>query len=259
MLEGYPSLLKVRAIPLDDEVYDDFYAFMERNGYPITIHIANPQESWDIKKASPQLIAAGRVYDDTYPSKQEITEQLFRVMNKFPRLRLTVAHFGFFIGENENTERFLKNYENTFFDITPGGDQYFKMLEDWEYWNEFIVRYQDRIVYGSDFYAFNDANEENWKISFWRRPRLIRQFFETDGNYEYVGKPFHRIKLEKELRDKIYRENIKHILGEPKFINEEYIKREAEKFVVQAEKFACSPYQKYVCTDEDLRFILESI
>ena len=253
MLEGYPSLLKARGIPLDDEIYDDFYAFMEANGYPITIHIANPQESWDKNKATPQLIAAGRVYDETFPTKQEITEQLFRVMEKYPCLRMSVAHFGFFIGEKENAERFLGDYKNTYFDITPGGGQYFKMLEDWEYWYDFIKRYQDRIFYGTDFYAFNDENEENWKIAVWRRPNLIRQFFETDTCHEYVGTPFKGVKLEKQLRDKIYRENAKRMLGgEPKAIDEGYIKREAEKLTL-------APYKKYTSTDEDLKFILEHI
>ena len=206
MLEGYPSLLKARKIPLDDEIYDGFYSFMEENGYPITIHIANPQESWDIRKATPQLIAAGRIYDDTYPKKEDITAQLFCVMDKYPRLRMAVAHFGFFIGEKENAEHFLKDYPNTFFDITPGGGQYFKMLEEWDYWYEFIKRYQDRIFYGTDFYAFSDENEENWKIAFWRRPKLVRNFFETDTQHEYVGTPYHGVKIEKTLRNKIYRE-----------------------------------------------------
>ena len=251
MLEGYPSLLKERKIPLDDEIYDDFYAFMEKNGYPITIHIANPRESWDITKASKELIQAGRVYDETYPTKDEITAQLFRVLEKYPKLKIAVAHFGFFIGEKENAERFLGEFENTTFDITPGGEQYFKMLEDWPYWKDFIKRYQDRIFYGTDFYAFQDDNEEGWRTAFMRRPRLVRQFFETDTEHEYVGKPFRGVKLDEKLRTKIYWDNGLRRVGEPKPIDEEYIKSEAKRLLT-------SPYKVYSCSDEDLRYILEN-
>lgn len=252
MLEGYPSLLKARGIPLDDEIYDDFYAFMERNGYPITIHLANPAESWDINKASPQLVQAGRVYDESYPTKDEISAQLFRVLEKFPKLHIAAAHFGFFMGEKENAERFLGEYENTTFDITPGGEQYFRMLEDWAYWKDFLVRYQDRIFYGTDFYAFSDANEAGWRTAFWRRPRFVRQFFETDTEHDYVGKPFRGVKIDEELRKKIYWENGRKRLGAPKPIDEGYMRREAERLLP-------IPNKKCACSDDDLTYVLETV
>ena len=252
MLEGYPSLLKARKIPLDDEIFDEFYAFMEKNGYPITIHFANPAENWDKEKASVHAIRAGRVYDETYPTKNEISAQVFRVLDKFPRLRLAAAHFGFFTGEKENAERFLGDYENTFFDITPGGEQFFQMLEDWDYWHDFIVRYRDRLFYGSDFYAFSDADEQKWQTLFQRRPRFLRQFFETDTEHDYVGTPFHGVALEKPLRDRIYRENAKHFLYPRTPVDEAYLLREAERLVHVPDKE--SPF-----ADEDLTFILETL
>lgn len=252
MLEGYPSLLKARKIPLDDEILDDFYAFMEKNGLPITIHFANPADNWDREKASIHAIRAGRVYDETYPTKDEITREVFRVLDKFPKLRLAAAHFGFFTGEKENAERFLGDYPNTFFDITPGGEQFFKMLEDWEYWHDFLLRYRDRIFYGTDFYAFSDADPEKWEILFQRRPRFLRQFFETDTEHDYVGNPFRGVKLEKELRDAIYRENVKRFLKPPAPIDEDYMKREAKRLLTVEAK-------EHPCADEDLAFILDTL
>ncbi len=252
MLEGYPSLLKARKIPLDDEIFDDFYAFMEKNGHPITIHFANPAENWDKTKASVHAIQAGRVYDETYPTKDEISAQVFRVLDKFPKLRLAAAHFGFFTNEKENAERFLRDYENTFFDITPGGEQFFKMIEDWDYWHAFIVKYRDRFFYGSDFYAFSDVDKEKWEILFQRRPRFLRQFFETDSEHDYVGTLFRGVALEKELRDAIYRENAGRFLNARTPIDDAYIKREAEWLL-------SVPNKKSPCADEDLAYILETL
>ena len=184
--------------------------------------------------------------------EEEITAQVFRVLEKFPRLRLAAAHFGFFTGEKENAERFLRDYENTYFDITPGGEQYFKMLEDWEYWHAFLLRYRNRIFYGSDFYAFSDADPEKWEILFQRRPRFLRQFFETDTEHDYVGTPFRGVNLEKELRDVIYRENAKRFLNTRAAIDDSYIKQEAERLL-------SLPGKEHPYADEDLTYILSSL
>ena len=231
MLEGYPSLLKARNIPIDHSVYDGFYGFMEENGYPITIHIANPRKNWDKTKITPQLVAEGRVYDESFPTKDEITSQLFRVLEKFPRLKIATAHFGFLMGEKENAERFLGDYPNTSFDITPGGEQYAIMLAEWDYWSRFIERYQDRIYYGTDFYAFKDDNLASWERCFLRRPTLVRNFFETDGEFDYVGTSMRGVKLKRELRDKIYRENARRVLGLRRPIDKAYALKEAEYFL----------------------------
>ena len=84
MLEGYPSFIKYTGQNIDSPVYDKFYAFCEEKGFPITIHIANPDENWDINKASKEAIAQGRVYDESFPTKKEITDALFNVLDKFP-------------------------------------------------------------------------------------------------------------------------------------------------------------------------------
>ena len=42
------------------------------------------------------------------------------------------------------------------------------------------------------------------------------------------------------------------MLGEPKTIDDAYIKSEAERFIN-------APYKKYQSTDEDIRFILKNL
>ncbi len=252
MLEGYPSLLKAWGVPLDSKIYDDYYAFMEANCYPIIMHIANPNENWDIAKADAYAIKAGRVYDNTYPTKDEITAQTFGIMKKFPKLNLILAHCGFFSMEKENAERFLGEYENTALDITPGGEQLLNMGREWDYWLSFIQRYQSRIFYGTDFYAFPDDDQERWKISFWRRPRLIREFFETDTEHDYAGTPFCGVKLDASLRKKIYWENAERLLGKPKKIDLNYM-------ITEAHRLLTLPNKQAAYADVDLEYIVKKI
>lgn len=232
MLEGDPTFRKCSGIPLDSPVYDKFYSFCEENNFPIIIHIANPDENWDITKASKEAIALGRVYGSDIPSKEQITEEMFGIMKKHKKLRLALAHCGFFGKHIDLAERFLGEYENTLLDITPGGEQLVYISREWDKWLKFFEKYQDRIIYGTDYYAF--PKDENWEVAFNRRPKFVRQLFETNAEHDYLGMKFKGIMLDKKLRDKIYRENFIRLFGEPKAIDGKYV---AKKCVEVAEYY----------------------
>ncbi len=252
MLEGYPSLLRDRkGVPLNAKLYDGYYSFMEKNGLPIVMHAANPTENWDVSTATPDAIRAGRVYDASYPTKAEITAQVFDVMKKHPKLKLILAHWGFMADDRVLAEQFLGDYENTCFDITPGGEQYFYMEKDWSYWAQFIEKYGDRILYGTDTYAFPGGEGASWEKWVLRRPALIRGFFETNTEHEYLGEKFMGHLLATELREKIYRKNAERIFGKPKNIEDAYILQTAENLL--------GTKQKSAWAEQDLLYILQNV
>jgi len=227
MLEGYPDFRKKTGVTLDSVIYDKFYSFCEANNFPITMHVANPDENWDYAIASKFAIEQGRVYDNTYPTKEQLTQEVFGIMKKHPKLRLTLAHCGFFSKHIEQAERFLGDYENTILDITPGGEQLINMSKEWDKWSKFIERYQERFIYGTDYYAF--PKDENWEVAFNRRPKFVRQMFETNAEHVYLDEKFKGVLLEKNIRDKIYRENFARLYGAPKEIDYNYAKSYCEK------------------------------
>ena len=249
MLEGYPAMRKAMKRPLDHNVYDRYYSFLEENGIPVTMHVANPVEYWDISKLDEWTIKKGRACDETFPKKNELTEEVMRVVKKHPKLRLTLAHFGFMTYDIEDAKRWL-SYENTMFDITPGGEQLLNIRKDWEKWQDFFIQYSDRIMYGTDFYAF--PKDDKWEKSFTRRPKFVRQLLETDGEHEYVGVKFVGLKIEKELRDKIYRLNAERELGSPKTVNIGWLSKEAERVLN-------IPDKKEAYADSDMRYILDNL
>ena len=249
MLEGYPSMRKVMKRSLCDNVYDRYYGFLEENGIPVTMHVANPEENWDITKADAYAIKSGRVYDSSYPTRLQLLEEAFGIMKKHPKLKMALAHFGFMSYDIDMAKRWLE-YENTVFDITPGGEQLLGMLDNWEEWGRFFEEYQDRIIYGTDYYAF--PQDENWEISFTRRPKFLREFFETDTVHDYLGRSFCGVKINEEILRKIYWNNSAKRLGDPKKIDYLYLKNKAEALLEKPNKYA-----EYA--DQDLRFIIESI
>ena len=248
MLEGYPSLIKAWNLMIDSPVYDKFYSFMEENGYPIIIHIANPKENWDRAAASEYAIKAGRVYDDSYPKKDDITASLLHVMEKHPDLKLITAHFGFLSYDIETAEKYM-SYPNTMLDVTPGGEQLMLIGEKWDIWLHFFEKYQDRILYGTDFYAFPKGT--NWEVSYTRRPNFVHHFFDNDTEHVYIDTTFHGVNLKKSIRDKIYRENFSKIFKDRNPINCEYFKSELERL-------SSIPNKKSKHANADIKYMLDN-
>lgn len=234
MLEGYPSMRKAMGRSLCSPVYDRFYGYLEENGIPITLHLGNPKEYWDAENAPEEAFRQGRVCDGTYPTKEQLAEEAEGIMKKFPALRLTLAHFGFMSYDIGQADRWLNDYPNTRFDITPGGEQLLNMRKSWSEWERFFIDHQDKIVYGSDYYAF--PHDEKWEENYSRRPRFLRQFFETDEEHVYLGETFRGVNLDPSILKKIYGENAKRELGTPKPIDLKYIKREAERLLAESDK-----------------------
>ena len=229
MFEGYPSMRKTMGRPLYHEVYDKFYSYLEDNAIPVTMHLANPETFWDASKIDAYSKAKGRYCDETYPTKAQLHSELERVMQKHPRLRIAIAHFGFMAYDIKMAEAWLENYPNTVIDITPGGEQLLMISAAWNMWRPFFEKYQDRIIYGSDAYAF--PRGESFVTCYQRRPEFMRRLFETDGEYDYVNRPFRGIMLDKSIRQKIYYDNAVRLFGEPKKINYGYLLKKAEELL----------------------------
>ena len=136
------------------------------------------------------------------------------------------------------------------FDLTPGGEQLLKMRENWSQWEKIFVDHQDCIIFGTDYYAL--PKDENWAVNFQRRPKFLRQFFETDTEYDYAGNLFKGVKMDERILDKIYTKNVKSFWGEPKKINLEYLKNKAEG-LLKVENHDWK-YAKY-----DLEYILKTL
>ena len=241
MLEGYPSFRKATGLSLFDRAYDKFYSFLEENGIPIVMHLANPESYWDVASVPKEAIAQGRFCDGSYPTKAELHGELSAVMKKHPNLRITLAHFGFMAYDIRKAESWLKEYEHTALDLTPGDEQFLEMLKNWEEWEVFFTRYQDRIIYGTDFYPFYN-----------RRPQFLRTFLETEGEFEFLGKRFRGVNLDTQILKKIYGENMEKRVGAPKPIDLEYIKRKALALQDGSVKNS-------VPVEEDIRFILRKL
>lgn len=220
MLEGKPDARKEIGMRLDSPYYDEYYEYLQENSIPLLFHVADPEEFWDPVRVPSWAKDNGWAYlDGTFPEYDSLYAEVDGILNKFPKLNVRFAHFYFMSESVERASEFLDKWPTVNFDITPGSEMYINFSRDVDRWHDFFVKYQDRIIYGTDSMpgmapyekAINDAlNLQN----------NVRKFLETDETYSAFGGEVKGIALEDDVLEKIYYKNfIKCTSAEPKKID----------------------------------------
>jgi predicted TIM-barrel fold metal-dependent hydrolase len=209
MLEGKTTSRKISGLPLNDNVYDLFFKFMEDNKFPVLMHVADPEEFWDAEKVSEHAKAAGWFYGDgSFPSKETLYREAEGILEKFPNLKITFAHFFFLSADLDRAEAFLKKWPAVNFDLTPGREMYVNFSKKSPAWRDFFIRHQDRLIFGSDSYlSINSILEKDFE---WNTGIMkdIMTFLST-GKEVFSGKG---LNLDEKTLRKIYGENFKSTL-----------------------------------------------
>lgn len=215
MVENKPNIRKKLNMPTNDKRYDEFYAYMEREKIPMIVHVADPEEFWDKDKIPVWAIEAGFFYGDgTYVDKETIYSELFDVLNRYPKLNISMAHFLFLSDDRERLASLMETYPNMKLDIVAGTEMYFNFSKDVDAWREFFITYQDRILFGTDNCEPNDM--EIARII----NRFENEFLTKTGEIPAWDQTMKGIGLSADVLSKIYRMNFLHFAGEiPKKID----------------------------------------
>jgi predicted TIM-barrel fold metal-dependent hydrolase len=151
LIEGKPTARKRLQIPLDAPAYEGMWAALEELQMPIVCHVADPEEFWDLDKVPKWALTRDWFYGDgSFPTKEALYAEIDRVLERHPTLKLILAHFYFLSADLERAARLLDAYPHVCLDITPGGEMYNNFTRSGDAARAFFVRYQDRIVYGTD-------------------------------------------------------------------------------------------------------------
>lgn len=224
MLEGKPMIYKLVGGPLDSPVYDEFYAYLESERIPVLAHFNDPikcwrepMKYWDRIRIRECVDNPWLFYGDgSYPAKEGIYSQVDCILEKFPRLRIIFAHFFYLSAEPERAAAFMDKWPEVSFDITPGMEMLPNFAKRTSEWHDFFVKYQDRIIFGTD-----DAYSQMDRFIF-----ALRSFLETDGKFQFAhtkgewSYDCEGIKLGREALEKIYAGNFQRYAGKaPRELN----------------------------------------
>jgi predicted TIM-barrel fold metal-dependent hydrolase len=205
-----------RFIFIDDPRFDPVFEFIIGQGKTVVGHIGEPRDCWlpldsmhlnnhrNYYKGHPEY----HMYlHPDYPKYEEIIASRDNMLERHPDLRFVGAHLGSLEWSVDELAKRLDRYPNFAVDMSArvGNLQ----AQDHEKVRDFIVKYQDRLLYGTDFQINEGDDFEKRKASLERDWRLDWKYFTTDEMMESpdVNGSFRGLKLDKEVLQKIYCDN----------------------------------------------------
>ena len=212
MIEGKPDAYRLTGHPLDSLYYDGLYRFAQENNFPILAHVGDPPECWDLSKATDFAVENGWTYTDgTYPALEELFDQVDHIASRYPDLSLILAHFFFHSHQMDRAAAFLDRHPNVCFDICPGTEMYENFSRNTAEARDFFLRYQDRLIFGTDNWDTEDRQEKKDKDEI---NRMIHSFLQTGDTFPVWDHTMKGIDLPVPVLEKIYFRNFQRLAGE---------------------------------------------
>lgn len=223
LLEGKPTHRKKLGRRLDDPIFDLFYEYAQDKQIPIKLHLGDPSSFWNLSAISPFALEQGWFYDESFPSLDDLRQEVEGILYKFPLLRLELAHFYFLSDNLKACEKFFDNWEHVSFDICPGLELFSDFSDHSNEWRCFFQTHADRISFGTDTYnLFYSDNLADYEEATGLSPNLCRYMLEKSEpfNAPILGR-LTPLNLDGNTLHKIYHDNCINTLGEPRKISKQ--------------------------------------
>ena len=216
MLEGKPTTRKETGVPLDSDIYDDAFDFLEKTGMHVVYHVADPWTFWDKDKCPPSAYDAGWAYvDGTYAAKEQLHGEIDRMLAKHPRLNVTFAHFYYLAHDLVRLSDFLDRNPYVSIDICPGSPNFYDFQANLANTCDFFIKYRDRILFGTDNVVNDDSTGAEVAIRANRGYADLFRFLELPGEFtpnRWKG-PMRGLGLDDTSLKKIYKDNFTRLQG----------------------------------------------
>ncbi len=185
-------------IQIDDPIFEPIFEFLSKENKPLLAHIGEPIQAW--------MPARPGTYWDRHPdfsfwdkpdrpSYNDIIAARDHVIAKYPKLRIVGAHLGSIEFDVEEMSKRLDSYPN--FALEMGGRTRYFMWQARERVRRFFIKYQDRIMFGTDRGGgllnwqgepkTDTEREENIK-GLLKRYDIFMRYYATDENIPWGDK-----------------------------------------------------------------------
>jgi hypothetical protein len=210
-------------IMLDDPKFDKIFRYISERKKVLISHAGEPKNCWlplekmtvkndrDYFSKHPEYHMY--LYPE-FPSYEEQIEARDRMLDKNPELTFIGAHLASLEWSTDEIARFLDKYPNAFVDLAERiSHLQYQSQNDPGKVRDFFIRYQDRILYGTDFQQVSDTNPIELKNYMNERWLLDWKYFNTDEQFSVpeLDQPVRGLDLPKSVVDKIYRINAEKI------------------------------------------------
>jgi len=206
-------------IMIDNPKFDPVIEFIINEDKTIMAHLGEPKNCW--LPLDEMTVNNDREYfknhpeyhmylHPEYPTYEDQINARDRFVEKYPNMRFVGAHLGSLEWDVDELAKRLDKFPNMAVDMAariPHLQHQTRLNR--EKVREFLIRYQDRIIYATDSGISTDSNAENEKKDLHNTWINDWKYFVTDNTLTspHVNGEFQGLKLPKEAIDKIYREN----------------------------------------------------
>ena len=206
-------------IMIDHPVFDPIFNYLEQNNIPVIGHIGEPKNCWlplnqMTTNNDRSYFSAHPEYHmylhPEYPSYDAIIQSRDKLLEKHPNLKFIGAHLGSMEWEVDEIAKRLDKFPNLYMEPAERfGQLQYQSIQNWQKVHDFFIKYQDRIMYGTDL-------EDNKTMAPEEIKKHAHEIWLRDWRYlttadslqsPYVDKKFKGLHLPKTVIDKIYHTN----------------------------------------------------
>src|SRR4051794_17561405 len=199
----------------DDPALLPVYEAIRKADRTLVAHLAEPDGSWlPLDDKNPELPYYSKnpqwhMLGKGTPPKEAILSARDRILSLHPGLRVVGCHLGSDEDDLGHLARRLDAYPNFAVD-TAARVRYFAR-GDRDKAREFLSKYQDRVLYGTDC-SLRDASPEDGGRSLLARHDRDWDLFSGDAMMDYDGRPTRGLARPDAVLRKIFRENARRWL-----------------------------------------------
>ena len=201
-----------RYVFADDPKFEPIYRDIESRNRTLIAHQAEPDEAWGPPNPSGLDYPYYKEHPTWYmyqkpgvPTKKQILDARDHMLAENPRLRVVGAHLGSMEDDLDGLAERLDRYPN--FAVDTAARVVHLVVMPGDKVRAFILKNQDRIVYGTDLEFSKDESPEDviqeWQDQYARDWR----YFATRDTFEYHGHQTHGLGLPPDVLRKLYHSN----------------------------------------------------
>jgi len=196
----------------DDPMFDPIYDHIAKAGKPLTAHLADPLEAWQpLKEGSqhykyysnnPEWYVYGR---EGFPTHEQIIAARDNMLAKHPGLTVIGCHLASLDHDLDALAQRLDKYPNLYVDVSARTGC-LRAYYAPEKVRGFFVKYQDRILYGTDSDKFSGPEQPPAEV----RAAFAEAMEKTyRSDFEYYGR---ELGLPVEVLHKFYHANAERLM-----------------------------------------------
>lgn len=203
-------------IMIDDPSFDSILEFIASQGKTLVAHIGEPKNCWlaidsmtvnNDKKYYSRHPEYHMYLHPDYPTHETIIEHRDNMLKKHPNLKVVGCHLGSLEWSVDELAKRLEAFPNFAVDVAARICHF--QVQNREKVRNFLIKYQDRIIYGTDIEISENDNIQNSMAMFHEIWMDHWEYFATDSilSSTIVDNEFQGLALPKTVLEKIYYEN----------------------------------------------------